>query len=58
MPEPVLGEHDEMRDSARRAASEIPNARFLSLRGRTHLSAPLEADQVLPAVRDLLRAAF
>lgn len=50
-----LGEHDEMIDDARRAASEIPNARFLSLRGHGHLSAPLEVDQVLPAVRDLLR---
>lgn len=53
-----LGEHDEMHDSALRAASEIANARFLSLRGHSHLSAPLEVDQVLPAVRELLRGAF
>lgn len=52
-----LGEFDEMHDAARRAAAEIPTARFLSLRGHSHLSAPLEVDQVLPAVRDLLRAA-
>lgn len=49
------GEYDEMIDAARRAALEIPTARFLSLRGHSHLSAPLEVDQVLPAVLDLLR---
>jgi len=52
-----LGEDDEMHAAAKRAASEIPTARFLSLRGHTHLSAPFEVDQVLPAVRALLSAA-
>jgi len=52
-----LGGDDEMHPAAKRAASEIPTARFLSLRGHTHLSAPFEVDQVLPAVRALLSAA-
>jgi len=48
---------DAMFANAERAASEIPTARFLALEGHTHLSAPYEVDQVLPAVRALIAAA-
>jgi pimeloyl-ACP methyl ester carboxylesterase len=43
--------------NAERAATEIPTARFLALEGHTHLSAPYEVDQVLPAVRALIAGA-
>lgn len=42
-----------MYDSAAGAAGEIPKARFLTLQGHTHLSAPDEVEQVLPAVQEL-----
>jgi hypothetical protein len=42
---------------AARAATEIPNARFLSLVGHTHLSAPDEVDAALPHVLELVRSA-
>ena len=45
---------EDMFVNAERAATEIPNARFLALEGHTHLSAPYEVDQVLPAVRALI----
>ena len=45
---------EEMYADAERAAAEIPTARFLALEGHTHLSAPYEVDQVLPAVRALI----
>ena len=51
------GSSDEMHDDAERAASEIPRARFLSLPGHTHLSAPDEVDELLPYVLDLLHSA-
>lgn len=44
---------EDMYDNARRSADEIPTARFLTLIGHTHLSAPYEVEQVLPAVRAL-----
>lgn len=37
-----------------RAAAEIPHCRLLTLHGHTHLSAPDEVGQVLPAVREVL----
>ncbi|WP_332642694.1 alpha/beta fold hydrolase [Aeromicrobium sp.] len=45
---------EDMFANAERAASEIPAARFLALDGLTHLSAPYEVDQVLPAVLALV----
>lgn len=48
-----MAEGEEMYDHAARAAEEIPGSRFLALEGHTHLSAPQELDQVLPAVRAL-----
>jgi pimeloyl-ACP methyl ester carboxylesterase len=48
-----VGAEDEMRDDARRAAAEIPGARFLSLPGHTHYSAPEEVDTLLPHVLEL-----
>lgn len=52
-----MAEGEEMYASAARAAEEIPGARFLTLHGHTHLSAPEELDQVLPAVRALFEEA-
>jgi pimeloyl-ACP methyl ester carboxylesterase len=50
------GEDDEMHDDAARAATEIPNAAFVSLPGHTHFSAERVADQLLPRVLELFRA--
>lgn len=44
---------EDMFDNAQRAANEIPTAQFLALEGHTHLSAPYEFEQVLPAIRAL-----
>ena len=52
-----VGAEDEMRDDARRAAAEIPGARFLVLPGHTHYSAPDEVDALLPIVLELFEAA-
>ena len=53
-----VGEADEMHDDARRAAEEIPTARFVSLAGHSHISAFYEADDVLlPHILELLRSA-
>src|SRR5919109_4046414 len=50
------GEADEMHDDAKRAAEEIPGARFVSLAGHSHISAFYEADDlVLPHIVALLR---
>ncbi len=50
------GDTDEMHDSARRAAQEIPGAQFVSLAGHSHISAFYEADEaLLPHIRALLR---
>ena len=52
------GEADEMHDDARRAADEIPDARFVSLVGHSHISAFYEADDLLlPHILELLRSA-
>ena len=52
------GEADEMHGPAKRAASEIPGARFVSLTGHSHISAFYEADNVLlPHILALLRSA-
>jgi len=48
---------EDMYDNAARAAAEIPTARFLSLEGHTHVSAPDEVDAVLPHVIELFRSA-
>ena len=53
-----VGEADEMREDAERAADEIPGGRFVSLAGHSHISAFYEADDVLlPHVLALLRSA-
>jgi pimeloyl-ACP methyl ester carboxylesterase len=52
-----VGETDDMRTNAERAAAEIPNATFLPLAGHTHYSAPDAVDELLPAVLDLFRSA-
>jgi hypothetical protein len=47
-----------MHGDARRAAEEIPAARFLSLAGHSHISAFYGADDLLlPDIRELLRSA-
>jgi pimeloyl-ACP methyl ester carboxylesterase len=52
-----VGEADEMHDDARRAADEIPGARFVSLTGQSHISAFYEADDLLlPHILELLRS--
>jgi pimeloyl-ACP methyl ester carboxylesterase len=52
------GETDEMHDDAERAANEIPGATFVSLAGRSHISAFYEADDLLlPHILRLFRAA-
>ncbi len=52
-----VGEADEMRDAARRAAFEIPGARFVSLPGHSHISAFYEADELLlPHILEFLRS--
>ncbi len=53
-----VADGEEMHANAQRAVAEIPTARFLALHGHTHLSAPYEVEQVLPAVRAVLDAAF
>jgi pimeloyl-ACP methyl ester carboxylesterase len=53
-----VGEADEMHDDARRAAEQIPAARFVSLAGHSHISAFYEADDLLlPHILKLLRSA-
>jgi pimeloyl-ACP methyl ester carboxylesterase len=53
-----VGEADEMHDDAKRAAEEIPGARFVSLGGHSHISAFYEADDLLmPHILELLRSA-
>lgn len=44
---------EDMFANAQRAAHEIPTAQFLALDGHTHISAPYEVEQVLPAIRAL-----
>jgi pimeloyl-ACP methyl ester carboxylesterase len=52
------GDADEMHNDAKRAAEEIPGARFVSLTGHSHISAFYEADGVLmPHIVELLRSA-
>jgi pimeloyl-ACP methyl ester carboxylesterase len=51
------GEADEMHDDAKRAAEEIPGARFVSLAGHSHISAFYEADDLLlPHIVEVLRS--
>ena len=50
------GAQDEMAPGAARAASEIPGATFLALDAETHFSAERVAAEVLPRIRDFLRA--
>jgi pimeloyl-ACP methyl ester carboxylesterase len=53
-----VGEADEMHDDAKRAAEEIPGAKFVSLAGHSHISAFYEADELmLPHILELLRSA-
>jgi pimeloyl-ACP methyl ester carboxylesterase len=52
-----IGEADEMHDDAKRAAGEIPAARFVSLAGHSHISAFYEADDLLlPHILELLHS--
>jgi pimeloyl-ACP methyl ester carboxylesterase len=51
------GEADEMHDDAKRAAAEIPGAKFVSLAGHSHISAFYEADDLLlPHILELLHS--
>jgi pimeloyl-ACP methyl ester carboxylesterase len=53
-----VGEADEMHDDAKRAAEEIPGAKFLSLASHSHISAFYEADDLLlPHILELLHSA-
>ncbi|HSC27331.1 MAG TPA: hypothetical protein VLD67_08660 [Vicinamibacterales bacterium] len=46
-----------MHDDAKRAAEEIPGARFVSLAGHSHISAFYEADDLLlPHIVEVLRS--
>jgi pimeloyl-ACP methyl ester carboxylesterase len=52
-----VGEADEMHDAAKKAAEEIPGAKFVSLAGHSHISAFYEADDLLlPHILELLRS--
>jgi pimeloyl-ACP methyl ester carboxylesterase len=52
------GEADEMHHAAKKAAAEIPGARFVSVAGHSHISAFYEADDLLlPHILELLRSA-
>lgn len=56
---PVLicvAEGEDMHANAQRAAAEIPGGQLLVLRGHTHLSAPDDVEQLVPAVRAFLDA--
>jgi hypothetical protein len=47
-----------MHDDVKRAAEEIPGARFVSLAGHSHISAFYEADDLLlPHILEVVRAA-
>jgi hypothetical protein len=47
-----------MHDDAKRAAEEIPGAKFLSLASHSHISAFYEADDLLlPHILELLHSA-
>jgi len=48
---------EDMFANAEKAAAEIPTAHFLALEGHTHMSAPYEVDQVLPAIQALFAGA-
>jgi pimeloyl-ACP methyl ester carboxylesterase len=53
-----VGEADEMHDDAKRAAEEIPGARFVSVAGHSHISAFYEGDDLLlPHILEVLRSA-
>lgn len=53
-----VGDADEMHEGAKRAAEEIPGARFVLLAGHSHISAFYEADDLLlPHILELLRSA-
>ncbi len=53
------GQADEMHDDAKRAAEELPGAKFVSLVGHSHISAFYEADDLLlPHILELLRSAM
>jgi pimeloyl-ACP methyl ester carboxylesterase len=51
----IAGDGDEIAASARRAASEIPGGRFISLPNTNHLSALNDLHTVLPEIERLLR---
>jgi pimeloyl-ACP methyl ester carboxylesterase len=50
------GEADPMFAQARLASERIPNARFFSLPGLSHLQAFVESGRVLPQVMEFLDA--
>jgi pimeloyl-ACP methyl ester carboxylesterase len=52
------GTRDEPHDGARRAASLMQNARFISLEGLTHRDAMERSDLVLPHVRPFLESVY
>jgi pimeloyl-ACP methyl ester carboxylesterase len=53
-----VGDADEMHDKSKRAAEQIPGARFVSLAEHSHISAFYEADDLLlPHILELLRSA-
>jgi pimeloyl-ACP methyl ester carboxylesterase len=52
----AAGDGDEFHDNARRAASQIPAATFVSLTGRDHMSSIDEVDRLMPGILHLLQA--
>jgi pimeloyl-ACP methyl ester carboxylesterase len=49
-------EDEDFFEGAKRAAAEIPNARFIGIEGKNHLSAHANVDDVLPYIKALIEA--
>ena len=49
----VAGQKDDMYENARRAAEEIPKARFLDLGAQTHLASVLASALIVPEIKSL-----
>jgi pimeloyl-ACP methyl ester carboxylesterase len=52
----AAGEFDDFHDNARRAATEIPCATFVSLTGKDHITAIDEVDRLMPGILELLQS--
>jgi pimeloyl-ACP methyl ester carboxylesterase len=52
----LAGEGDDMFPNARKAAKEIPGARFIAMAGLDHFTAAEHVDDVLPEILRLLES--